>query len=104
MIKKKKYDGVIEAVRYAPDGKIDCVRAYERSGFVFSDWLMLDRESLLERIKNGKRFHTGRRKTFLGNDFDIVDSVRLVGEKGSEVIIAGEAKGKQDNLEGTPIF
>jgi len=30
-----KYDGVIEAVRYAPAGRISLVRAYERRGPTF---------------------------------------------------------------------
>lgn len=104
MIKQKKYDGVIEAVRYDPNGKIAWVRAYERSGFVFSDWLMLDRDSLIERLKNGKRFRIGQRKALLGNDFDLTETVRLEGKEGSEFIIAGEATGQQDHLEGTPNF
>ena len=32
---KLKFDGLIEAVRYAPDGKIILVRAYERRGATF---------------------------------------------------------------------
>ena len=28
----KKYDGVIEAVHYAPDGQVEWVRAYLRRG------------------------------------------------------------------------
>jgi len=104
MIRQKKFDGVIEAVHYAPNGQIDWVRAYERKGFVFTDWLKIDRPALVERLKNGARFFVGQRKAFLGNDFDIADAVRIEGEEGSEVVIAGKAKGEQDNLKGVPIF
>ena len=104
MIRKKKFDGVIEAVRYTPDGQIDQVRAYERSGFVFSDWLMLDRDALIEQLKDGKRWYIGHRKTYLGNDFEISEEVRLEGAAGVEKVVAGETDGKQDHLQTTPTF
>lgn len=104
MFKKKKYHGVIEAVRYAPDGQIAWVRAYERSGFVFSDGLMLDRAALIERLKDGQRFHLGQRKPYMGNDFELAETVQLVGEEGSEKIISGNRKGNQDHLAGIPLF
>ncbi|MBM3145645.1 MAG: hypothetical protein FJ010_11895 [Chloroflexi bacterium] len=104
MIKRKKFDGVIETVHYTPYGKIAWVRAYERKGFVFTDWLKLDRESLIERLKNRKRFYVGQRKPLLGNEFDLAAAVQLEGEDGSEIIFAGEAKAGQDYLEGAPIY
>ncbi len=104
MIKQKKFDGVIEAVHYAPHGQIAWVRAYERTGFVFTDWLKLDRESLVERLKNGARFYVGQRKAYMGNDFDITDAVRLEGKEDAEIIVAGESNGEHDHLEGVPIF
>jgi hypothetical protein len=104
MIRQKKFDGVIEAVHYAANGQIEWVRAYERKGFVFTDWLKLDRSALIERLKNGARFYIGQRKTYHGNDFEIADAVRLEGKAGSEVVVAGQTKGEKDNLEGAPIF
>ena len=61
----KKIDGVIEAVRYNPNGQIALVRAYERRGATFSDRVLLDRKTLLERLKSGKNFSIGQRKEFL---------------------------------------
>ena len=104
MIRQKKYDGVIEAVHYSADGQIEWVRAYERKGFVFTDWLKLDRATLLHRLKEGARFHVGHRKVHMGNDFEISEAVRLEGKEGSEVIVAGDPKGQSDHLEGVPIF
>ena len=49
-----KYDGVIEAARYAPDGRILMVRAYERRGATFSDRVLLDRNTLVEQLKKDK--------------------------------------------------
>lgn len=36
-----RFDGVIEAVRYSPDGKIEVARAYERRGAAFSDHVLI---------------------------------------------------------------
>ena len=83
-----KYDGVIEAVRYK-GGKIQLVRVYERRGPTFSDRVLLDRATLLERLKNGKRFVTGQRKQLLASTFAVDKSVSLVGMDGSAVITTG---------------
>ncbi|MDP1779148.1 MAG: hypothetical protein Q8K73_02630, partial [Anaerolineales bacterium] len=48
----KKIDGVIEAVRYK-NGQITWVRAYERRGATFSDRVLLDRKTLLQRLQKG---------------------------------------------------
>jgi hypothetical protein len=64
MIKAKPYDGVVVAVRYTPHGEIDWVRAFERRGFVFSDYRVMERNTLIERLQAGKRFKTGSRIPF----------------------------------------
>ena len=60
----KQIDGVIEAARYAPDGSIVMVRVYERRGATFSDYVLLDRKTLVEKLKKGKKFVTGQRTAF----------------------------------------
>ena len=102
MIKKKPYDGVIVAAHYTSQGEIDWVRAFERHGFVFSDRVMLNRETLVERLQSGKRFKTGERVTYLGNDFRIKDDVRLVELNGGNVVLAGDISSKQDSLGNLP--
>ncbi|MBN1667209.1 MAG: hypothetical protein JW862_08970 [Anaerolineales bacterium] len=104
MIRKKSYDGVVETVRYSPEGKIRWVRAYERHGFVFTDHFLMDRETLLERLKAGKRFYTGERQVYMGSDFTIKTPLRLVQQAGQDYIVAGDANGEQDRLEGVPII
>ena len=54
-----KVDGVIEAVRYK-GGKIDLVRLYERRGPTYGDHVVMDRLTLLSRLKEGKRIMTGQ--------------------------------------------
>jgi len=97
-----KFDGVIEAVRYK-GGKIELVRAYERRGATFSDHVLLDRAALLGRLRNGKRFVTGRRRQLLASTFDVGKAVSLVGQDGDQVVTTLDQHG-QDRLEDVPNF
>lgn len=98
----KKFDGVIEAVRYK-NGQISFVRVFERRGTTFSDQLLWDRKSLLERLQNGKYIVTGSRKNLLASTFDVSKPVRLVESDGREVIATREDAG-HDQLENVPLF
>ena len=97
-----KFDGVIEAVRYK-GGKIEVVRAYERRGPSFSDHVLLDRKTLIERMEQGRRFVTGQRKELLGSTFDIGKAVGLEGQDGKQVVTT-RPQTEQDLLEGVPAF
>ena len=96
---KIKFDGMIETVRYAPDGKIDLVRAYERRGATFSDHILIKRAQLVERLQKGEKFVTGQRKEFMGSTFESAKSVYLNGD----VISTGSAS-SHDLLEDVPIL
>ncbi len=100
----KKFDGVIEAVRYTRNGQIGLVRAYERRGFTFSDRVLLDRKALLERIKDGKEFITGQRKEYWASTFDTGKIVRVVTRNGKDILTTFENPTGKDKLEGTPAF
>ncbi len=97
-----RFDGVIEAVRYK-GGKIELVRAYERRGPTFSDRVLLDRKTLVERLQQGKRFVTGQRKEYLASTFEIGKSVALDGQDGKQVVTT-RPQNEQDLLEGVPAF
>lgn len=100
----KKIDGVIEAVRYNPDGQIALVRAYERRGVTFSDRVLLDRATLLEQLKNGKNFSTGQRKEFWASTFELGKAVKSLSKNGQEVITTRDDGTIRDELEETPAF
>ncbi len=105
MMARKKFDGVVEAVRYASDGKISLARVYERRGPTFTDRILLTREELVERLKAKKRFYIGRRKPYLASTFELDGQpVTLSGERGKEVIQTGKQPGDSDRLEGAPLF
>ena len=101
---KTKFDGLIEAVRYAPDGKIELVRAYERRGATFSDSILIDRASLVTRLKNGQKIVTGTRKEFLGSTFEALKTVQL--SAAADVIFTIGATNRsapgRDQLEEVP--
>jgi hypothetical protein len=98
----KKIDGLIEAVRLK-NGQIQFVRAYERRGTTFSDWVLLDRKSLIERLQKGKVFTTGTRQDFKASTFKTEKPVLLVKENGHEYIATNE-NAKHDSLENLPFF
>lgn len=98
----KKYDGVIEAVRYK-NGQIVVVRAFERRGAAFSDRIMMDRKELLERLKDGRKFILGKRKELFAGTFEEGKPVQLVSLDGREYISTRE-QADRDDLEQSPVF
>ena len=99
----KKFDGVIEAVRYK-DGQIDIVRTFERRGAAFTDRIMLDRKEFLDRLKKGKRYVIGKRKEFLAGTFDVEEKpVQVLDHNGREVI-STRTEADHDELEQAPVF
>ena len=99
----KKFDGVIEAVRYK-NGQIEVVRAFERRGATYSDRVMVARKELLERLKNGQKFVIGKRREFLASTFDIQDKPLQVLERNGSEIIATRTDADHDELEQAPVF
>jgi hypothetical protein len=99
----KKFDGVIEAVRYK-NGQIEVVRAFERRGAAFTDRIMLDRKEFLERIKKGKKYVVGKRKEFLAGSFDVQEKAVRVLERDGQEILSTRAEADHDELEQAPVF
>lgn len=99
----KKFDGVIEAVRYK-NGQIVVVRAFERRGAAFSDRVLLDRKEFLERLKKGQKYVIGKRKELLAGTFEVQEKpVRVLEQNGRE-IISTRSDAAHDELEQAPVF
>jgi len=99
----KKFDGVIEAVRYK-NGQIMAVRAFERRGATFSDHVLIDRKELLERLKKGQNYVIGKRKELLAGTFEVLGKpVRVLNHDGKE-IISTRPNADHDELEQAPVF
>jgi len=101
---EKKLDGVIEAVHYTADGQVDWVRAYERRGPTYSDCILLDRATLVQRLKERKHFMVGRRLPLQASTFDTSVPVRLLRMKDREVLVTGYVHSEHDRLEGVPVI
>lgn len=101
---KEKYDGVVEAVHYKQDGTVDWVRTFLRRGPTFSDYILLDRETLIEHLKAGKTFMAGRRIPQMASTFQVTKPVRVIEKDGREVLTTGDLEPDTDNLDGVPLI
>ena len=101
---KVKFDGIVEAVHYDPDGKVKWVRAYLRRGQTFSDIVLLDRQTLAEQLKSGKRIMAGRRVPLRASTFEVSKPLRLVQQDRQEVLVTGDTATNKDCLEGVPVI
>jgi hypothetical protein len=101
---KRKFDGVVECVRYKPNGEVDWVRAYERRGAIFSDHLLITREALIKKLKSGKNFVAGSRVTLMASTFETGDPLRVVDVGGKDILVTDDSKASQDHLEGVPLI
>jgi uncharacterized protein YjhX (UPF0386 family) len=102
IVMAKKFDGVIEAVRYE-NGQIVVVRAFERRGAAFSDRIMIGRKELMERLKDGKKFVVGQRTQLMAGTFEAGKAVQVVSRDGKD-FIATSATADHDELEQAPVF
>jgi len=100
----KKYDGVIEAVHYQPDGQVDWVRGYLRRGAAWSDRIILKRDDLIKEIKSGKRMMIGQRVRYMAGTFDVSKPIQVTGPDGKEVLDTSSSDRDHDNLEGVPVL
>ncbi len=99
----KKFDGVVEAVRYK-NGQIEVVRAFERRGSAFTDRVMLNRHEFLNRLKKGKKYFVGQRKEFLAGTFEVEDKPVQVLDRNGQEIISTRSEADHDELEQAPVF
>jgi hypothetical protein len=97
---KQKYDGVIEAVHYSPEGQVEWVRVYQRRGPAWSDRVIIHRAELVDEIKSGKKIVIGKRVAFMAGTFDIGAPVLLAGLPGKESLVVSNTTADRDNLEG----
>jgi hypothetical protein len=96
----KKLDFLIETVRYAPDGKIALVRGYERRGATYSDRVLLDRVTLIERLQKKQRVAVGTRVKLMASTFDIKAEVQYAAGRDA---VTSATDGAQDQLDA-PLF
>lgn len=101
---KIKYDGVITAAHYKPQGQVEWVRVFLRHGPIFSDRVHLDRQTLIDEIKSGKKFKVGDRVEFEAGTFETSDQVRVLENNGKSFLVIGEQQAERDVLDGVPVI
>jgi hypothetical protein len=101
---KVEYDGVVQAVHYDNDGQVMWVRAFLRRGAVWSDFIQLNRDDLVDKINSGLRFRTGERVQYVGGTFETTFPVELVKVNNHEVLVAGDGQAESDSLAGVPLI
>ena len=101
---KKKADGVVEAVHYGQDKQIAWVRVYERRGPTYSDVTLMDRNSLVEHIKSGKKFFSGKRVPRKASTFVLSQPFKLIQAQGKEILVANDTQADHDDLGDVPII
>ena len=96
----KKVDMVLTSARYVDGGaRLAQARGFERRGDVWSDTLLVDRETLVQRLRAGERIFVGR-ETELPGDYEIDDPLRLQEDRW--LVVDGEAAGRDDL--GVPLY
>jgi hypothetical protein len=101
---RKKYDAVVDAVHYKPDGQVAWVRAYERRGPTFSDHVLIERETLIERLRSGQKFVVGQRVPYLASTFKFSEPVPVVQLIEEDILVTGDVEADQDQLDGVPVI
>lgn len=100
---KSKFDGVVEAVRYDPDGQVDWVRVYLRHGPIFADRILVNRKELIDTLKTGKKLLSGKRLLYKANTFEVYEPLKVIRVNGQDAIVIGDQQSGKDNLQGVPI-
>jgi hypothetical protein len=101
---KKKFDAVLEAVRLDKDGQLQLARIYDRKGIVFTDHFLVDRDQLIQRLKNGQLILSGKRQPKMGSLFDTGEEVRLITTNGKDVLVVGSGTSDRDQFDKIPRF
>ena len=101
---RKRADGVVDAAHFGPDGELLWLRAYERRGPTWSDLVLLDRQSLIQRMEAGKRFYVGKRRDYEASEFDLGERIQLQGKKKARVLVIGKGRADQDRLDALPVI
>lgn len=99
-----KYDGVVEAVRYAADGQIGLVRVYERRGPTWTDRILLTREQFIQRLKSKKKYRAGSRVSHMASTFQVGEPIGIQTSAGGEVIASDSTSAGHDDLGEVPVF
>ena len=98
----KRLDIVVVAARYDLLGKLTVAQGFERRGHVWSDLILVDRDTLIRNLRSRRRVAVAV-PTPVPGDFEIVARVRLELKNGVEILASNSAHADQDHLPA-PLF
>jgi hypothetical protein len=101
---RTKYDGIIESVHFEEEGTVGWVRAFLRRGPTWSDLTLIYRDELVDQLKSGKHFVSGKRLDYMGTTFETGDSINLIDKNNHVVLVTDDIQSDNDRLEGIPIL
>ncbi len=80
------------------------MRVYERRGAAFSDCLIVDRATLVNRIKAGRKYVVGKRVPLMAGTFQTSDPIRFLPNGRDGVLVTGDRQTERDSLAGVPVI
>ena len=98
----KRLDIVVVAARFDPQGKLTVAQGFERRGQVWSDLILVDRDTLIRNLRSRRRVAVAV-PTPVPGDFEIVARVHLERKNGVETLASNSAHADQDHLPA-PLF
>ena len=102
-IARREIDLVIIAARYqSKSGSLSISQGYERRGPIWGDVQLLTRESLIDKIDQGKRVVIGRPAELQG-DFEVFGPVNVHKQNGDVTLYSGDTPSSTDKLD-IPLF
>ncbi|NJN43499.1 MAG: hypothetical protein HC806_01325 [Anaerolineae bacterium] len=79
------------------------MRMYQRRGATYSDWMLVSRTDLIAMLKEGKRVFAGERVKFQATTFKTGPALRVLENRGKDVLVSGEVEADKDRLDGVPV-
>jgi hypothetical protein len=99
----KEIDVVLIAIRLEPESeRITIAQGCIRRGTVWGDVQLLDRDSIVRKIKDGKTVVTGKRTEVQG-DFEVFAPVQLSNGDSGGTLFTGSLPSSKDDLS-IPFF
>ena len=101
---KPKIDGVVQAVHFQPNGQVGWVRAFLRRGPTFTDYILLNRQTLIQNLKEGKKYWIGKRIPQLASTFEVTQPLRVLTQDDRDILVVGDDSPDRDSMKGVPVI
>jgi hypothetical protein len=66
--------------------------------------VLLDRDSLIGKLKSGERIWAGKRVRYMASTFELSAKLSLASVDGKEYVSTAGVQSDRDKLEGVPVI